>query len=55
MGTAADKLTYLQETKEAIRKAIEAQGDCGRGAPISSICGIYHAPHPAECFGGIGR
>lgn len=26
MGTVADKLTYLQETKEAIRKAIEAQG-----------------------------
>ena len=40
MGTAADKLTYLQETKEAIRKAIEAQGGTvAAGLPFRQYAG----------------
>ena len=40
MGTAADKLTYLQETKEAIRKAIEVQGGTvAAGLPFRQYAG----------------
>lgn len=40
VGTVADKLTYLQETKEAIRKAIEAQGGTvAAGLPFRQYAG----------------